>query len=302
LLCGGVSATYATADAVFPRIRALPLPLTFRLYSIFAVSIAAAFPAIAAADPIRIEGEDAAAYDRCLALARTNPADGFESASGWHDHGGGLPAQHCVAMSLVGLKQYPEAAQRLEKLAQQMVRESDALRAEVLSQAAEAWSEAGVPENAGTDLTEALKLTPRNADLLVNRAVSYAQRAGFKTAAEAQKEDYKAAVEDLNKALVLGGPRADALAYRASAWRYLGDLKQAQRDAEKSVETEPGLIAGWLELGNVKRLAQDDGGARKAWLKVIELAPDSPAADDARDNLAALDVHIDGAPAPMPTK
>ncbi len=235
----------------------------------------------------RAEGQDAATYDKCLAQARKDPSEGFETGSSWRDHGGGLPAEHCVAIALIGLKEYLEAANRLEKLAAEMVRESDTLRAEVLSQAAEAWSEAGQPKNAEGALTEAIKLAPHNAGYLVNRAVTYAQR-----------QNYQAAVDDLNKALALGGPRGDALAYRAAAWRYLGDLKQARLDAEAAVKTEPGLVEGWLELGNVKRLAQDDAGARKAWLKVIELAPDSPAADDARDNIATLDVHIDNPPVP----
>ena len=234
----------------------------------------------------RAEAQDAATYDKCLALARKDPAEGFETGSSWRDHGGGVPAEHCVAIALVGLKQYGEAATRLEKLAAKMVRESDVLRAEVLSQAAEAWSEAGQPQNAESDLTEAIKLTPKNADYLVNRA-----------AARAQRQDYKNAVDDLNKALAQG-PRADALAYRASSWRYLNDLKQARGDADAAIKLDPSLVAGWLELGNIKRLAQDDAGARKAWLKVIELAPDSAAADDARDNIATLDVHIDNPPAP----
>jgi tetratricopeptide (TPR) repeat protein len=231
------------------------------------------------------QAQDAATYDKCLALARKTPADGFETGSSWRDHGGGVPAEHCVAIALVGLKQYGEAATRLETLAAKMVRESDALRAEVLSQAAEAWSEGGQPKNADSDLTEAIKLAPKNAEYLVDRAV-----------ARAQYQDYKNAVDDLNRALAQG-PRADALAYRASAWRYLNDLKQAHADAEASVKLDPGLVAGWLELGNIKRLSQDDAGARKAWLKVIELAPDSAAADDARDNIATLDVHIDTPPA-----
>jgi len=230
------------------------------------------------------QAQDAATYDKCLAQARKDPADGFEMASSWRDHGGGVPAEHCVAIALIGLKEYGEAATRLEKLAEKMVRESDALRGEVLSQAAEAWSEAGQPQNAESDLTEAIKLVPKNADYLVNRA-----------AARAQRQDYKDAVDDLNRALAQG-PRADALAYRASAWRYLEDLKQARADAEAAIKLDPALVPGWLELGNIKRLTKDDAGARKAWLKVIELAPESPAADDARDNIATLDVHIDNPP------
>lgn len=236
--------------------------------------------------PVAAHAEgDAATYEQCLALARKDPASGFETGSSWRDHGGGLPAEHCVAVALFGLKEYGEAAQRLEKIAGRMARESDALRADVLAEAAEAWSEAGRPENAEGALTAALKLSPRNVDYMVNRAVAHAQR-----------KNYKGAVEDLNSALATGGPRADALAYRASAWRFLGDLKQARADAERSVQTDPKLVEGWLELANVKRLTGDTAGARKDWLKVIELAPQSAAADAARDNIETLDVHVEGAP------
>ena len=247
-----------------------------------ALLILIALPAAA-----RAESQDAATYEQCLAVARKDPANGFETGSSWRDHGGGLPAEHCVAVALVGLKEYGEAATRLEKIAGRMARESDALRADVLAEAAEAWSEAGRPDNAEGALTEALKLAPRNVDYMVNRAVAHAQR-----------KNYKGAVEDLNKALATGGPRADALAYRASAWRFLGDLKQARADAERAVQTDPKLVEGWLELANVKRLAGDTAGARKDWLKVIELAPASAAADAARDNIETLDVHVEGAPPP----
>jgi tetratricopeptide (TPR) repeat protein len=236
------------------------------------------------------ESQDAQTYEKCLALARKDPAQGFENAEVLRDHGGGLPAEHCVAIALIGLKDYEEAAKRLEKLAAEMVREGDALRAEVLSQAAEAWSEAGRLANAEAALTEALKLAPGNPDYLVNRAVTYAQR-----------EQYHAAIDDLNQALAVT-PRADAFAYRAAAWRYLGDLKQARLDAEKSVRSDPSLPEAWLELGNVKRLTGDESGARQGWLKVIQLAPMSAAADAARDDLEMLDVHVDGVPAPKPAK
>jgi tetratricopeptide (TPR) repeat protein len=245
-------------------------------------------PVLASPPTARAQTDDSsAAYEKCLALARKDPANGFETGSAWRDQGGGLPAQHCVAIALIGLKEYVEAAHRLEKLASEMVRESSALRAGVLAQAAEAWSEAGQSDNAESAVTEALKLAPRNPDYLVNRAVIHAQR-----------QDYRAAVEDLNTALAVGGPRADALAYRAAAWRYLGDLKQARLDAEKAVQKDPNLAEGWLELGNVKRLAGDTDGARQGWMKVIALAPDSPAADNARDNIETLDVHVEDTPAP----
>ena len=45
-----------------------------------------------------------------------------------------------------------------------------------------------------------------------------------------------------------------------------------------------GALATGRAVGALKR------GARADWMKAIEIAPDSPAADDARDGLAKLDV------------
>ena len=113
----------------------------------------------------QFDGQDAATYQKCLDLARTNPPEGFETGSSWHDHGGGLPAEHCVAIALVGLKEYAEAGRRLEKIANEMtVRESNTLRADVLGQAAEAWLEGGSPDGAITALNAAIELAPHNPD------------------------------------------------------------------------------------------------------------------------------------------
>lgn len=256
-------------------------PFVIKALGLLVLIAAAPAPA-----PPTFEGQDAATYKKCLDFARSNPSEGFESASGWRDHGGGLPAEHCVAIALVGLKEYAEAGKRLEKIANEMtVRESNALRADVLGEAAEAWLEGGSPEGAITALNAAIELAPQNPDYFVTRAVAHAQR-----------KDYKLAVQDLNRALALGGPRGDALAYRAAAYRFLGDLKQARADADKAVQIDPRLPDAWLERANIKRLTGDDGGARRDWLTVLDLAPNSAAADAARDNLETLDVHIDGAP------
>jgi tetratricopeptide (TPR) repeat protein len=241
-----------------------------------------------AAPAAAVESEDAKTYDHCMSLARQTPEEGFETASQWRDEGGGLPAEHCVAIALDGMKEYEEAANRLELLATEMVRETAALRAEVLSQAAEAWSEAGQPEHAEAALTEAMRIDPHNPDYPVSRSV-----------AKADLKDYQGAIEDLDRAITEGGPRGDALAYRAAARRFLGDLPAARADADKAVQVAPGLPEAWLERANIRRLTGDTAGARKDWIKVLELAPDSPAADAARDNLEALDVHVED-PKPAP--
>jgi tetratricopeptide (TPR) repeat protein len=219
--------------------------------------------------------------------ARANPDQGFETASEWRDHGGGFPAEHCVAIALVGLKQYPEAAHRLETLAQSMVKEAPPLRAQVMSQAAEAWSEAGEPKSAEADLAEAIRLDPGNADFVVSRS-----------AARADQKNYAGAIDDLNSIVRRGIERADVYAFRAASYRLSGDLKDAAADAERAVQLGPTLPEAWLERANVRRLAGNTAGARQDWLEVIRLAPESAAADSARRNLETLDVHPDGTGTP----
>jgi tetratricopeptide (TPR) repeat protein len=229
--------------------------------------------------------DDAKTYADCMNAARSRPDDGFEAGSVWRDHGGGFPAEHCIAIAMIGLKQYPEAAHRLEALAQEMVKESADLRGEILSQAAEAWSLAGRPQNAVPDLTEAIRLVPQSVDFVVNRA-----------AARAEEKDYAGAIEDLNALVRRGIDRADIFAYRAASYRLLGDLKDAAADAGHAVEIGATLPEAWLERANVRRLSGDKAGARQDWLQVIRLAPQSPAADSARENLETLDVHVEASP------
>jgi hypothetical protein len=78
---------------------------------------------------------DAATYEHCMKLAKQNPAAAQKLASAWHGRGGAHPADHCAAVAMVGLKQYKEAAIRLEALAQSMTTAPTALRAEVFDQA-----------------------------------------------------------------------------------------------------------------------------------------------------------------------
>src|SRR5256885_16652020 len=61
---------------------------------------------------------EAATYERCMKLARQNPGEARSLAQSWHERGGAHPADHCAAVALIGLKQYKEAALRLEALAQ----------------------------------------------------------------------------------------------------------------------------------------------------------------------------------------
>jgi tetratricopeptide (TPR) repeat protein len=222
--------------------------------------------------------DDAVQYKHCVALARQKPDEGWEESLAWASLGGGEAARHCGAIALIGLRQYEEAASRLEALAKASHRPAK-LRAGMLAQAGQAWLLAGKTDRAYAAQTAALSLVPVAPDLLVDRA---------QTLAEAK--NYKEALVDLNQALAVDPRRVDAYVFRATAKRYLDDLKGAAADLAQALALDPQNEDAWLESGMVKRLQNDGNGARKDWLKVLELAPNSAAADTARRNIELLDV------------
>jgi tetratricopeptide (TPR) repeat protein len=222
--------------------------------------------------------DNAAQYKHCIALARQKPQEGWEEALAWTSLGGGDAARHCGAVALIGLRQYEEAASRLEDLAASS-RADAKLRAGMLAQAGQAWLLAKNPDRANAAQTAALKLVPDAPDLLVDRSQSLAE-----------VNNYKEALKDLDRALKVAPDRVDALTFRAAAKRFLDDRKGAEADIARALTLDPQYQDAWLESGILKRLAGDDAQARQAWLKVLDLAPNSAAADLARRNIELLDV------------
>ncbi len=240
----------------------------------------------AAAGPVGAQEIDhAERYRTCMAEARTAPQQAFEEALAWRGLGGGDAAEHCVAAALIGLGLHTEAAGRLERLAEK-TRQNAEVKAGLLAHAAQAWILAEKNARAEAVLTAALILTPGDSALFVDRAQA---RAGQK--------DYYGAIEDLSKVIDSehrpSDAPVDAYVFRAAAFRLLDKLELALADAEKALALQPHHPDGLLERGILRRLRQNDDGARKDWLSVIRLAPDSPAADAARRNLESMDVKPD---------
>ena len=168
-----------------------------------------------------------------MKLAKEHPADARKLAESWHSRGGAHPAEHCLAVALIGLKQYKEAADRLEKLAQSMVHAPAPLRADVLDQAAQAWLLANEPARAYAAEGAALGLHPGDPELLVDRAEA-AGSAGW----------FDRAIADLDQVLKTAPKRVDALIYRASAYRAQGRLDPALTDIDAALKEAPEFGAG----------------------------------------------------------
>ncbi len=218
-----------------------------------------------------------------MILARAAPAAGLDSALGWAARGGGGGARHCAAVALIGLGQYREAAQRLERLAADL-RTADlqagdpALGLDVLAQAGQAWILAGDTARAVAVQSAALDLDPDNVELLLDRSITLATT-----------KNYWEAVDDLNRALELAPGRPDLLILRASAYRTLDAPDLAREDIALALGRAPNSPDALLERGILRHLEGDEGGARSDWLRVIGLAEGTPSAKTARANLARLD-------------
>lgn len=205
------------------------------------------------------------------------PGAALVEARAWRDAGGGFPAEHCAAVALFGLKRYAEAATAFEALAGAMMKERAPLRAGAMQQAAQGWLLAGDPARSRAALDAALRFTPSDPELFIDRA-----------RADAEAKDFTTAIADLDSALALAPRRADALIYRASAWRQLDRIDRARADIAAALDIAPDDPAGLLERGDIRRLDGDTAGARLDWERVARLAPASPAAAAAQANLARL--------------
>lgn len=218
-------------------------------------------------------------YQGCMKLAQKTPKAALKQAMEWEKAGGGDAARHCVAASYMGLKQYDDAAMELERIAQTMPQVKAPLMAQLFLQAAEAWVNEDQLDRALNDVNEGLKLNKNSVELLVFRARIYGNQ-----------DKYFEALDDLNTAYDLTSDRATILTMRATAYRKLGQPDLAQDNVEMALKADPNDPDALLERGTQRAEAGDKDGARADWVKLIEVAPDSYAAEGARTGLAAIDV------------
>ena len=197
-----------------------------------------------------------------MSLARSNPKRALAMADSWGKQGGGLGARHCAALALFESGQQADAAARFEAIEHDMGKERPGLRAELLGQAGQAWAAAGQPEKAVAAQSRALELKAEDADLWLDRGLSYAML-----------QDWAHAIADFDRALALRANDVEILVLRAAARRSAGDPARARADAELALKIAPDNTEALLERG-FARLAQGDAaGARADFTRVVSLVP-----------------------------
>jgi tetratricopeptide (TPR) repeat protein len=223
--------------------------------------------------PPRIANGDQ--YDRCMDMLADDPAGADAMATAWR--GGGEAATHCHALAQIELGNPAAGAALLMSLAADSQSPPTA-RAEVLGQAAQAWTMAGEAQRALDAASAAVTLSPGDPDLRVTHAI----------AALAVHQD-SAADEDLSDALDADPKRTDALVLRAAARRHLGRLGDAQADIDRALSQDSENADALLERGIIRERIGDLAGARADWERALDLSPDTATGDLAQQNLALLD-------------
>lgn len=187
-------------------------------------------------------------FDQCVAAIDADAAHAYEEAMAWAADGQSLDAYRCAAMALAGQQRYAEAARRFESLAESISPEYAGGRAELFSQAGNAWLLDRDAANARSSFTRGIVTVERYPDLLpdllIDRARAYAMEA-----------DYRAAEEDLSRSLDLRPEDSLALRLRASARMHQNSFDLAEADARHALtlaSTEDDRVGAALVLGHVR--------------------------------------------------
>jgi len=246
------------------------------LFALFCLVPAPVLAALPGATPAPSRNE-AARYQSCLSHADSDPQNTLNDALKWAGAGGGLPAQHCAALALVGMGKYGEAAARLDALARAKEVPSAAFRATLFDQAGNAWLLAGNGARAISSLTSALALSGGDPDLFADLA-----------RAQAMRKNWSEVDMNLTQALQMDPNRADLLTLRASARRALGQLKPAWADVDQALKLRPNNGDALVERGLLRKQIGDINGAKRDFQAALKASGSAATEAAARQNLSAL--------------
>ncbi len=210
--------------------------------SMFAALIVQIALAQSAAAPTGAIGER---FAQCLQLVEENPVRAYEEGMAWAAEAQSVHAYRCAAMALIAQNRFDEGARRLSSLASAVNPENTGLRAELWSQAGNAWLLAHEPGQARSNFTRAItaqQADPQQLpDLLIDRARAYAM-----------ERDWRLAEEDLSRSLDIRPDTALAYRLRAAARMNQRSYELAEADARTAIRLEPSNEENTLVLGDIR--------------------------------------------------
>lgn len=184
----------------------------------------------------------------CIDKINADPEAAYEDGVTWLGLGARPAARQCVALALIALGQEEEGAARLEELANAPDAGGLEARAVYLAQAGNAWLVAGAPEAAIVALSNAIKLSPRDAALRVDRARAHMTMKAWDKAGA-----------DLDAALELSPGDGEALHLRARALMETGRLEDSWSDVKAAMRALPADVDVLVLRGRVREAMRAKG-------------------------------------------
>lgn len=223
---------------------------------------------------------------QCLAGVEADPTEAAQAAEAWQQKTKGAEraeAGQCLGLALTRLGRWDEAEQAFMAARDAAPQDDHASRARLGSMAGNAALATGNAEGALTVLNDAhgdaqaAGEAVLAGDIAIDRARALVTLGRLEEAAPALAEARTARPGD-----------AQAWLLSATLSRRMGHLADAQQQIEKAAELLPVDPEIGLEAGRIAALAGKDDAARKSWQSVIDAAPKSDSATQARDYLAQL--------------
>ena len=216
--------------------------------SIAALLLPIALMQAGAAHSVDAAAHNAERFSHCVALIDEDAGRAYEEAMAWAADGQAVGAYRCAAMALIAQNRASEGARRLDSLGSAVNPAETAMRAELFSQAGNAWLLAREPARARSSFTRAITTIGSDPvqlpDLLIDRARAYAM-----------EEDWRHAEEDLSRALDIRANDALALRLRAAARMHQRSFSLAEADAQQALRlaaNEDERVGAALVLGHVR--------------------------------------------------
>jgi tetratricopeptide (TPR) repeat protein len=183
-------------------------------------------------------------FQHCVALIEQSPDRAYEEGMAWAYETKSVQGFRCAAMALIGERRYRDGAQRLQSLASTIDPSLTGLRAELLSQAGNAWLLARDADEALSNFTLAITIVQSDQtqlpDLLIDRARAYAM-----------KRDYRHAEEDLSHALDIRPNDGLALQLRAETRMRQSAFDLAEADINAAIAIDPHNVAYYKTRGDI---------------------------------------------------
>jgi tetratricopeptide (TPR) repeat protein len=217
----------------------------------------------------QLPGGEAARFQACTTLARTEPARAVTEAEAWSETSKSVLSRHCLGLAYSAADRWTPAIAAFEQAAAQAEAERDARAAPLWSQAGNAALAADDPKRAITLLDKALA-TPSLPTLVAGEAWVDRARADFAL------NDMAGTRADLDRGLKLVPQDPFPWLLSATLARKQNDLPRAEADIAEAVRLAGDDPAVELEAGNIAAATGKHDLARQAWTRAAQRDPTSP--------------------------